>query len=404
MTGTLESETASPWQLRGSRLSAADDAEADLVELGPAEASAMRTDRSEAMTVVGSFDVLGAAESLGRYLVAGAVLDSNDFSGHRSHSEQTALGLYRVLWIRGGAFWEGAAQHIADEVCRRIMSAPTSGPVHDVWGKGETHTRFLADGWRLLLAEAERRPNEVRWKEAARRAAAMLEGLSTPFGGGKWYLHDSLERSSGHNELVLNTHVQVMGAGLAAGLSLHESARALDAALQRRAPFLRGLPLALGIGAADGGAAVVPQRWDAGPKEVQARIHRAATRQRAVYNYVRGPLGHIARDASGTVPPAYYLTVNLYDLGVLAANTDLLGARNAFRAGVRYGRSSGHFRAEIRSGHSIAALIPVIYGQAGLHSAAKLASLQAQRAGVRATPGWPGYEDRPWRRVRPGSA
>jgi len=385
-------------------LAAADeDAEVDLVELGAAEARAMGHDRSPAMTVVGSFDALSGPDSLGRFLVAGQVLDTNLFSGGRSPSEQTALGLYRVLRLRGAPFWDGAARHVAEAVRCRMLTAPVSGPVHDVWGERETHTRFLTDGWRLLLAESERSPEDGRWTEAADLASEMVERLAVPFGGGRWYVHDSLELASGRNDLVLNTHAQVMAARLAANLPIELSAQALATALDRRPPTVRGVAIATAIGMSDATVRAVPGRWSAGSQELRTRTHRAAARQRHRHGYLKGPFGHIARDACDAVPPPYYLTVNLYDLGVLVANTTMPAPRRAFEAGVRYARASGYFGAEIDSGHALATLIPIVLGQAGLVRAAERAAARAERAGVRPAPGWPGHEDQPWRRMRAGT-
>lgn len=404
-TGTLLSDVPTGWDLRGNRLSAADEsAEADLVELGGAEAAAMAADRSAATTVLGSFAPLTGPASLGRFVVAGRVLDTNVFGGRRVNSEQTALGLYRVLRLRRSPFWDGAARHVMNEVVRRVESAgPGIGPVHDLWGRGETHARFLTDAWLLLLAGVEEGPADERIAAAADAAATMVEALGVRCGAGRWYLHDSLELAAGINERVLNTHAQVVAAQLVAGLPTAASTAALDAALQM--PRLTGAAVraALGLAVADAVRAGLPARWSDRAEALGRAAHRSASRHRRQNRYLRGPLGHIARDNSETVAPSYYLTVNLYDLGVLAANADLPRVRRAFTAGVRYARHSGYFRAQLRDGHALAALVPIVLAQAGLPRAAERAAASARSAGVAPTPGWPGYEDRPWRRLRKGT-
>ena len=403
-SGMLESDVASPWQLKGDQLSATDEgAEADLVELGAAEAAAMAADRSPAMTVIGSFEALTGPSSLGRFLVAGRVLDTNRFNGRRVDSEQTALSLYRVLRLRRSPFWDGAACHIIDEVARRVETATDGGPVHDVWGRGETHSRFLTDAWLLLLAASEAFPGNGRMRTAADRAASMVERLGVPFAGGRWYLHDSLELAAGINDWVLNTHAQVVAARIAAGLPTDAAVVALDSALKQARRTIGGVTGALGLAAADAACAAAPGRWADRAEALRRAAHRSASRHRRRKMYLQGPFGHIARDISATVAPSYYLTVNLYDLGVLATNTGLPGTRRAFDAGVRYARRSGYFRAQLRDGHPLAVLVPIVLHQAGLRRAADRAAEAAQRAGVRPTPGWPGHEDQPWRRLRVGS-
>lgn len=404
-SGTLVSDLPSRWELRGNRLGSADErAEADIVELGAAEADAMASDRSAAMTVLGSFATLSGPSSLGRFVVSGRVLDTNLFDGRRVSSEQTALALYRVLRMRRSPFWEGAARHVVEEVVRRVESSPPgAGPVHDVWGRGETHTRFLTDAWLLLLAGAEHSPRDARIAAAADRAAELVEGLGIGFGGGRWYVHDSLELAGGANDRVLNTHAQVVAARLAAGLPTDAAVAALDEVLERPPLTSAAVGAALGLAAADAVSAAMPPRWSHRADALGRAAHRSAAGHRRRNQYLQGPLGHIARDVSETVAPPYYLTVNLYDLGVLAANADLPRVRRAFQAGVRYARRSGFFRAQLRDGHALAALVPTVLAQAGLPRAAERAAASAQRAGVAPTPGWPGYEDEPWRRLRRGT-
>src|SRR3954471_13107664 len=196
------------WSLEGiadaAALRVAEPAEVDLIELHGDAAEAV--DEAVApMTVLGSFAPLGGPSTLGRFLVGDQVLDTNDFGGRRCPSEQTALSLYRIARLRAGAFWSGVADHLTDVVASRLAATPT--PAHGVYGGDETHTRFLADA-ALLLQAAGR-------EDGARRAVEGLDRLSVPYGGGRWTLHDSMERDAGDNRLVLNTHVQATLARLA---------------------------------------------------------------------------------------------------------------------------------------------------------------------------------------------
>ena len=401
--GALAREEPSRWWIGGSRLTAeTPGCEVDFVEMGAMEADAFRSDRSRAMTVLGSFAALLGPESLGRFMVGGRILDTNSFLERRCPSEQTALSLYRVARLRGGAFWDGAADHIAEEVRLRVETAPTTGPIHDLWGRGETHVRFLTDGWRLLLAQSERVPGDFRWVAAAARAEEMLNGFAIPFGGGTWYLHDSLERAAGRNDQVLNTHAHAMAALLAAARPLCPAARALDFTLAQRSGGRGGL-VAAALAAADGIHALAPRRWWPHSAELRARAHRLAAEHRRAVPYLQGPLGHLARDVAASVAPTYYLTVNLHDLGALCANGELPGVSRALRAGLRYARTSGYFHSQLRSGEPLAAMVPITLAEAGHPRRAARAADTALAGGIFPAPGWPGYEDQPWSRLRRGT-
>src|SRR5207237_674290 len=75
-----------------------------------------------------------------------------------------------------------------------------------------------------------------RFRRAADRAADGLESFGTPYAGGRWYLHDSVEQSEGRNDLVLNTHVLALIALIAGGRGAAPGLRALESVLAARAP------------------------------------------------------------------------------------------------------------------------------------------------------------------------
>ena len=180
----------------GVQLRVEEPCEIDVMELGEGEAVAATSDRSEAMTVIGSFAPLAGPADLGRFFVGSTILDTTDFDGRRCPSEQTALSIYRIARARGGPFWHAVARAVGEMVARRVTDAPGGLPVHDLLGAGETHTRFVADAVLLLLADGR--------AEAAACALAGLDAMSVAWGDGRWYLHDTLERDAPRNDLVLD--------------------------------------------------------------------------------------------------------------------------------------------------------------------------------------------------------
>ena len=64
----------------------------------------------EPMTVVPTFRALGSAADLSEHLVGGHVLTGGP--RRKWPVDQTALSLYRIARLRGGAFWHGVADHI----------------------------------------------------------------------------------------------------------------------------------------------------------------------------------------------------------------------------------------------------------------------------------------------------
>ena len=386
--GILTAAQPVEWALEntaeGAVLRAAEAAEVDLVELHDAAAAAV-DEPFDPMTVLGSFTPVGGASTLGRFLVGTEVLDTNDFGGRRCPSEQTALSLYRVARLRGGAFWTAVADHVAAVAARRITAAAT--PVHGVYGGDETHTRFLADAALLLLAHGH--------EDLARRAVEGLDALSVPYAGGRWTLHDSDERDRGDNWLVLNTHVQATLARLAVGDDVTADLRAMDAALRLRVEPRRALPAAARLLAAD-----AAHGWLGRHTGGSAQERAAQTRTESPHLVLPG--GWIARDAGGGPAPAY-LTVNLYDLAGLCANHPTPTATKALRRGLRYARWSGYFRAIQRDAHPQAAVAPIALRMAGLTGAARRAAARAAAAGWPPAVGWPGRVDRLWSALVPGT-
>ncbi len=381
------------------------DAVVDVLELTDAEQRALVDDEAvppEPMLVLGSFATLEGASTLGRFLVGGAVLDTNVFDGHRCPSEQTALGLWRIARLRGGAFWEGVAELVAAWVEDRVRSARGVGPVHGVWGQGETHVRFLADAALLLLASGR--------EPAASRAVTLLEGFGVPYGSGRWYVHDSLELERSEPDLVLNTHAQVMAVLAAAGRPVAEATRALEAALARRPTgAARGPALAAAgaLGVADLLRSRAPARLQGLGGRMASWGERGVAAAHGHRAFVRLPGGGLARDASAHRAPHYYAGVNLYDLGVLVANgvVDAGGpAAVAFRDALRWAAGTGTFAALRRSGVGIAALEPIVWQQAGRADRAATAARRLLAAGRAAAPGWPGHTDAPWPAFSAGTA
>lgn len=346
---------------------------------------------SERLTVIGSFETIGGLDEVARFVVGGEVLDTNLFGGRRCPSEQVALSLYRIARWRGGTEWGALADQLAEWVAHRVQDAPRGLPVHDLHGRGETHTRFLADAALLLGADG-------RFAEAARRAHEALSSLAT---GDGWYRHDSLEAAAGENHLVLNTHVHTLVARVAASLPVRDGLAALDRVLALRAEP-KGPLQAAAIGLSDvlraaPWPAVREQGW-----RLAERAHHSAARSRVRRPHLVLPGGWIARDALALPTPSY-LTVNLHDLAVLARAAPTPTVVRTLRRALRWARATGFFRAQRVARDPLVVLVPVLLRNAGLGRAAARAAAVLRRAGYAPCLGWPGYEDRLWPRLPAGT-
>lgn len=405
-TGRLASEAPVDWSLVPDRTSTTlrrtpgrgSVAEVDLVEMGPEAAAALRSDTSEPMLVLGSFSPVASPDTLGRFLVGGAVLDTTDFSGHRVPSEQTALSLYRIARWRGGPFWELVAAHIADLVGRRVRTAASGRLVHDLWGHGESHARFVADAALLLLAESERTPDAAHLRGLASNALKLLDEFAVQSWNGVWYRHDSMEVDEGRNDLVLNTHVQAMIVRVAAGLDVTAPMRALRLALSVPPERSRAWLVGHGLRAASLVGAAAPR---AGAR-LNRRLDLAAVHAQQRHRTLAFPGGWVARDASGVRAPGYYLTVNLNDLAGLSVNATDAAVSRALARGIRFARS-GFTLLERRQRIPTTGLVPNILRIAGDLAGARRAADRSRRAGVPPAIGWPGYEDDLWERLRAGT-
>jgi hypothetical protein len=369
----------------------------DVVELGGAAARAFEADASEPMTIVPSFRPLGGPGDLSEYLVGDRVLTGAEHV--KWPVEQAALYLYRVARLRGGAFWEGVAAHVADATARRVEQAPGGRVVCDHWDKRETHVRFVADAALLLQAHAEL-TGEDRHRRAAARAADALESFGVPLGGGTWYLHDSVEEGAGRNDLVLNTHLHALTALHACGRSVDPGRRALAGVLGEVVRGRQGIALAAGALVTDAALAVAPRRV---AERIGTVVHGRLAARTARDRALRLPGGYIARDVSGDPAPPHYLAVNLSDLAVLQRNVPDDSVAAALRAGLRYARVSGYLRGRVRAGDGIAAMLPGIFRNAGDPRTAQRLAGSARAAGVAPLVGWPGYEDSLWLRLAGGT-
>lgn len=375
-------------------------AEVDFVELSEREAAAA-FERSgpgaTPMTVIGSWLPLGAPGDLARFLVGGEVLDATDFGGRRCPSEQTALSLYRIARLRGGPFWDGVAAHAASWAGRRAREAPGGLPAHDLLGRGETHLRFLVDGLLLLSAAGDDAGAGLLVAGLGRMAIAWGHG---PWGQGTWYVHDSLEgqacAAGAAPHLVLNTHLHALLALTVAGADRADADTALDTALGLPPEGARAWVLAALLAASD--AAGTLGRGQA----LADRAQEMAARSRARRPHLRLPGGWLARDA-GLPPAPSYLIVNLADLAVLERNRPTAASSAALRAGLRYARATGHFRARRLAADPLSAIVPALLANAGEPSTARRAAEAVQRAGWAPTTGWPGFEDHLWPALAPGS-
>lgn len=370
----------------------------DLVELDAPASGAWDADRSPTMLVLGSFSPLGGPADIGRFVVGGHVLDTTDFGGRRCPSEQTALALWRVCRLRGGPLWDGVADHVAAWVRDRIVGASEPGPVHDLWGKGETHVRFLADGALLLVAESERLgddPRATAFAVAAERAFDLLDEFAVVSRFGRWYAHDSIELASGGCDLVLNTHAQVVAARHAWGHPDTEAIDALEASLSP-ARNGRGWLAAGALAASTLARRLAPRRLAAAAGMVDDRVRAAVSRHLATTQSLRLPGGYVGRDALVHVSPDYYLVTNLYDLGILGANGVSRAAADAARAGWRWAEATGSLRIFTDAAHPLSSLLPIVCRQLGKEDRAKAATVAVTRFGGLPVPGWPGFDDRPW--------
>ena len=376
-------------------VAAREGAEVDLLELGP-DAARSLDERPEPLTVVPSFTPLGAATELGEYLVGGRVLTGSET--RRKPVDAVSLSIYRIARFRGGPVWDAVADHVANVVATRVEQAEGGNLVHHIWTGGETHVRYLNDAILLLAAHAER-AGEERWRAALGRACALLdEHFTLDVPAGRWVLHDSLERDDARNHWVLNTHLQAILALQAAGQDVRDHLDAAVAALEPRVTGAHGLRTATGLVVAETLRAHGPRRH-AG-RRIASAYERAAGACSAA-RALRLPGGWIARDLSGDRRRVHYFTVNLTDLaGVVLATPDPPAAlARCLEAGVRFGRASGFFRAEMRAATPLSALIPTLYRLVGTRSRAESAAERARRAGLAPMLGWPGYEDALWPRL-----
>jgi hypothetical protein len=401
--GDLLDTVPAEWSLAadGNRavLAAEPGAEVDLLELGPEAARAFAGDRPEPLTVVPPFRPVGDLRDLADYLVGGKVLTGTE--RRKKPVDSTALSLYRIARHRGGPLWSGVAEHVAAVTAARIEAAPDGGPVHDIWSGAETHVRYLNDAILLMAAHSEW-TSGARWTQAAERACKLLDGFTIDAAGGRWVLHDSLERDAGRNDFVLNTHVQAVVALLAAGRDARAHIAAMRGALSPRAGGRGGFRAAAGLALFETVRARGPRRY------VRRHMVPAYTRAAEVCTHAhafRLPGGWIARDLSGKRGPGRYLSVNLGDMAAVTNSLEAPppGLERWLGDGLRFARRSGFFRAEFRDRAPMAALIPAVLRLAGRDNDAAAAAERARAAGLTPMVGWPGYEDRLWQLLGDGS-
>ena len=380
----------------GVVLKAQSAAEVDLLELTGDAASEFTDDDPEPMTIVPPFEAMGGVRELGQYLIGGRVLTGT--ARIKKPIDSTSLSLYRTARIRGGPLWLGIAAHVAEVTAERIEQVPTL--THDMWSAAETHVRFVNDALLLLVAHAEHTGDE-RFMRAAGRVCGLLDEYTVDFAGGRWILHDSLERDGEQNDVVLNTHVQATIALMAAGRETDGELTALERVLAARASGHRALGAASAIGLSEAVRARGPRR------AVRRRIPKAYARAARVASdsrALRFPGGWLARDLSGRRAPGRYLTVNLGDLATLSRSIESPPPwlTSALADGLRFALRSGFFRAEVRDATPMSALIPAVLESAGEHDRAAEAAAACREAGLAPLPGWPGYSPGLWRRL--GSA
>lgn len=110
----------------------------------------------------------------------------------------------------------------------------------------------------------------------------------------------------------------------------------------------------------------------------------------------------MARD-SGPSPSPSYLFVNLSDLAVLERNRPSPVPTQALRAGVRYARFSGFLEAETAGDDVAAVLMPSVLANMGSDRAARRVASRLRRDDIAPAVGWPGFTDRLWPRLAPGT-
>jgi hypothetical protein len=373
------SATPDGWSFRG-------EAEVDVLQLSR---DVVADESVQAFTVLGAFTELAGASTLGRFLVAGQVLDTTLFAGARCPSEQTALGVYRVARHRGGPFWDGVAALVADWTEERVRAGHL---VHDLLGEEETHTRFVADAVLLLAAEGRH--------DALSQALLQLDALGTGVGGDRWWRHDSLEQ--GGSDLVLNTHLLALLARRAGGLVDDDGVAALHRALAVRPSRRRALVHAADLLAGDLARGALDGRrhgW-VGDRAHTAEMRAARARQRSPHLVLPG--GRTARDVRAVPSPAYH-TVNTADLASYAMVTGDPVVRRRALAAARYARASGHWRALLRERDPVTLLVPGALLRLGQLTAAQRWAGRLVEAGWAPALGWPGHVDQPWARLPAGA-
>jgi hypothetical protein len=380
-------------------LTAESEAEVDLLELGGDAGEAFERDRPEAMTIVPDFEPLGGARDLGRYLVGGKVLTGTE--SIKKPIDSTALSLYRTARLRGGPFWDDIAGHVAEAEAARIEALADRDLPHDMWSAGETHIRFVNDALLTMTAHAEWSGDE-RFVRAAAQVCGVLDRFTVDAAGGRWILHDSLERDDGHNDVVLNTHVQAVIALLSAGREVDAELRATGAVLEPKLGGPAGIRSAAAISLVEGVRAIGPRRTIR--RRVSPTYKRVALRCQEA-TAMRLPGGWIARDLSGRRAPGRYLTVNLGDIAaLLACEPPSPGRlREHLDDGLNFAKRSGFFRAEIRDATPMSVLIPAVLRLAGRNDEAKRVAEKLLDAGMAPLVGWPGYEDALWDRLGDGA-
>jgi hypothetical protein len=400
--GDLTGARSVEWSLTnspdGALVSAETGAEIDLLELTGEAATAFEAERPEPMTIVPAFRPMGGVLEIGEYLVGGRVLTGT--SQIKKPIDSTSLSLYRTARLRGGPLWTGIAEHIADAAAQRVEQTPSLP--HHMWSAGETHVRFVNDALLLLAAHADWSGAE-RFGHAVEAVSRRLDELSVELAGGRWILHDSLERDGGRNDLVLNTHIQAMVALMAAGRDIRGELAALEEVLAPRARGAAGLGVVVRIALAETVRGRGPRRL------VRRRIRRAyerATRVAAESGSLRFPGGWIARDLAGRrTGPGRYLTVNLGDMAALHASMEAPPPwlQGALTEGLHFALRSGFFRAEIRDATPMSVLVPSVLRMAGRHDQAEAAANACRDAGLAPLVGWPGYSDALWKHLGTGA-
>jgi len=372
----------------------------DAVELRGEVAEAFDARPIEPMHLFPLDSRLGGPRDLGSFLLEGQVVARAD--ARAGPSEQLALSIYRIARLRGGPFWEAAGAHIAEVVSTRVERAGDRGPIHSYWGAGETHLRQLADTLLLLIAAAEV-TEDARYRRLAEMVADLIEGFGVPWGGGVWYLHDSLEREAGRNDLILNTHLHAIMALIAAGRAVSSARLALATALALRCRRPGAYLHAAAIAATDIAGALTLRPRSEGHLRYAMRARGRAARFRARHPHLCAPGGWIARGLLPRACPLHYTLVNLSDLAMLNANLEDRSIRGALRAGLRYAHVSGYLRAQRRRADPTVALIPGMLRAGGHPSGAGRAADRLAAAGLAPAIGWPGYEDHLWSRLVPGT-